>query len=87
MLTVCPGYVRTDFSANAVRGKEAEDRCGPSAVRGISAERVARAVLARLSEAEAGSGRALDHASGHQDLPVVSRVVERAMLKMAKSTD
>ena len=44
VLTVCPGYVRTDFSANAVRGKEAKT-VRPSSVRGISVERVARAVL------------------------------------------
>lgn len=44
VLTVCPGYVKTDFAANAVRGGE-EKQLRPSAVRGISAERVARAVL------------------------------------------
>jgi hypothetical protein len=44
VLTVCPGYVRTDFSANALKGKEAKT-VRPSAVRGISVERVARAVL------------------------------------------
>jgi short-subunit dehydrogenase len=44
VLTVCPGYVRTDFSANAMRGKEAKT-VRPSAVRGISTERVARATL------------------------------------------
>ena len=44
VLTVCPGYVRTDFSANAIKGREAKT-VRPSAVRGISVERVARAVL------------------------------------------
>ncbi|HEX3351758.1 MAG TPA: SDR family NAD(P)-dependent oxidoreductase [Terriglobales bacterium] len=44
VLTVCPGYVRTDFSANALKGKEAKT-VRPSAVCGISVERVARAVL------------------------------------------
>src|SRR6266852_6071887 len=44
VLTVCPGYVRTDFSANALRGKE-ERTVRPSSVKGISAERVARATL------------------------------------------
>ncbi|HXY08092.1 MAG TPA: SDR family NAD(P)-dependent oxidoreductase [Terriglobales bacterium] len=44
VLTVCPGYVRTNFSANVVRsGTNKETR--PAWVRGISAERVARAVL------------------------------------------
>lgn len=44
VLTVCPGYVRTDFGANAVRGAEVK-QVRPSSTRGISAERVARAVL------------------------------------------
>jgi short-subunit dehydrogenase len=44
VLTVCPGYVQTDFGANAVhRGEYKQVR--PSTVRGISTERVARAVL------------------------------------------
>lgn len=42
VLTVCPGYVRTGFGENAVRGHEVK-RVGPG--RGISAERVARATL------------------------------------------
>ncbi len=44
VITVCPGYVRTDFSANAIRGSEVKT-VRPSTVRGISAQRVARAVL------------------------------------------
>jgi len=44
VLTVCPGYVKTDFAANAVRGSE-PIRVRPEAARGISVERVARAVL------------------------------------------
>ena len=44
VLTVCPGYVQTDFAANAIRGSEPK-RVRPKAARGISAERVARAVL------------------------------------------
>ena len=44
VMTVCPGYVRTDFSANAIKGREAKT-VRPSSVRGISSERVARAVL------------------------------------------
>ena len=44
VLTVCPGYVRTDFSANAIRGKETK-QVRPERVRGVAAERVARAVL------------------------------------------
>jgi short-subunit dehydrogenase len=44
VLTVCPGYVKTDFGANAIKGTEAKT-VRPSSVRGISPERVARAVL------------------------------------------
>jgi short-subunit dehydrogenase len=42
VLTVCPGRVRTPFSANAVQGTEVK-RIGSG--QGISAERVARATL------------------------------------------
>jgi short-subunit dehydrogenase len=44
VLTVCPGYVRTDFSVNAVKGEDYK-LVRPKAVRGISVERVARATL------------------------------------------
>jgi short-subunit dehydrogenase len=44
VLTVCPGYVRTDFGKNATQGREVK-RVRPSSVRGITAERVARATL------------------------------------------
>jgi short-subunit dehydrogenase len=44
VLTVCPGYVRTDFGANAIKGRELK-QVRPETVRGVSAERVARAVL------------------------------------------
>ena len=44
VLTVCPGYVRTEFGRNAARGREMET-VRPGSVRGISAERVARATL------------------------------------------
>lgn len=44
VLTVCPGYVQTAFSENAVRGNELK-KVRPGSVRGITAERVARATL------------------------------------------
>jgi uncharacterized protein len=44
VMTVCPGYVRTDFGDNAIKGTEFR-QVRPSAVRGISARRVARAVF------------------------------------------
>jgi uncharacterized protein len=44
VLTVCPGYVKTDFAANAIQGVEPK-RVRPKTARGISAGRVARATL------------------------------------------
>jgi len=44
VLTVCPGYVQTAFSQNAVRGHELK-KVRPDSVRGVAAERVARATL------------------------------------------
>jgi Short-chain dehydrogenases of various substrate specificities len=44
VLTVCPGYISTDFSVNAVKGKE-RLRLGAAAKRGITADRVARATI------------------------------------------
>jgi short-subunit dehydrogenase len=44
VLTVCPGYVRTEFGANALKGREVRT-VRPSKVRGISVERVAEATL------------------------------------------
>ena len=44
VMTVCPGYVQTEFAANAIRGAQAK-RVRPKSARGISAERVAHAVL------------------------------------------
>jgi short-subunit dehydrogenase len=41
---VCPGYVQTAFGENAERGKDVK-RMRPGRVRGITAERVARATL------------------------------------------
>jgi short-subunit dehydrogenase len=44
VLTVCPGYVQTAFSKNVTLGKE-QKKVRPNSVRGITAERVARATL------------------------------------------
>jgi short-subunit dehydrogenase len=44
VMTVCPGYVRTDFTANAVKGQELK-QVRPAQIRGITVERVAKAVL------------------------------------------
>jgi short-subunit dehydrogenase len=42
VLTVCPGYVATDFGQNMIVVRRGNTR--PKSVRGITAERVARAV-------------------------------------------
>jgi short-subunit dehydrogenase len=86
VLTVCPGYVRTDFSANAVRGQELK-KVRPAAVRGISAERVARATLAgyRKQKREVIVPWTMHPVVKiYQLLP---GIVERAMLRMAKPTE
>ena len=44
VLTVCPGYVQTDFGANAIKG-QAKQQVRPKSIRGISSERVARATM------------------------------------------
>jgi short-subunit dehydrogenase len=44
VLTVCPGYVQTQFSKNVILGNE-QKKVRPNSVRGISGERVARATL------------------------------------------
>jgi short-subunit dehydrogenase len=86
VLTVCPGYVRTDFSTNAVRGGELK-RVRPSQVRGISAERVARATLAGY---KAQKREVIVPWTMH---PVVKLyqlfpgILERAMLRLAKPVD
>jgi short-subunit dehydrogenase len=86
VLTVCPGYVRTEFGANAVRGKN-QLTVRSSSVRGITAERVARATLA-------------GYIKGKREvivpwtmLPVVKLyqlfpgVVERMMLRLGRAVD
>ena len=44
VMTVCPGYVQTDFAANSIRGRETRN-VRSATDRGISAGRVARAVF------------------------------------------
>jgi short-subunit dehydrogenase len=44
VLTVCPGFVRTEFAANALKGKQVP-QVRPNSARGVTAERVARATL------------------------------------------
>lgn len=44
VLTVCPGYVRTNFGKNVVVGNH-QKTIRPTSIRGITADRVARATL------------------------------------------
>jgi short-subunit dehydrogenase len=86
VLTVCPGYVQTQFSENAVRGQERK-KVRPASIRGISAERVARATLAGYRS------RKREVIVPWTMIPVVKLyqlfpgLVERAMLGMAKPAE
>jgi short-subunit dehydrogenase len=85
VLTVCPGYVRTDFSANARRGAEPK-RIRPKASRGITAERVARAVLKGYLHGKREvivPWTMIPVVKIYQLLP---GLVERVMVKMAQGT-
>jgi short-subunit dehydrogenase len=86
VLTVCPGYVRTEFSANAVRGQELQ-KVRPETVRGISAERVASATLTGYRKQKR---EVIVPWTMHPVVKIYQLfpgIVERAMLKMAKPTD
>jgi short-subunit dehydrogenase len=86
VLTVCPGYVRTDFSANAVRGKELK-KVRPETVRGISAERVARATLDGYRKQKR---EIIVPWTMHPVVKIYQLfpgIVERAMLRMAKPAE
>ncbi len=84
VLTVCPGYVKTDFAANALRGVEPK-KVRPESARGISAPRVARAVLKGYLKNKR------EVIVPWSMVPVVKLyqlfpgLVERAMLRMARN--
>jgi short-subunit dehydrogenase len=86
VLTVCPGYVRTDFSANAVRGRELK-KVRPSTVRGITVDRVARATLKGYQQEKS------EVIVPWTMIPVVKLyqifpgIVERAVLRLAKPAE
>jgi short-subunit dehydrogenase len=84
--TVCPGYVRTDFAANAIKGAEAKT-VRPAAVRGISAERVARAVLRGYLKRKR---EVVVPWTMHLPIKVYQLfpgIVERVMVRMPRRTD
>ena len=83
VLTVCPGYVRTAFSDNAERGKDVK-RVRPGSVRGITAERVARATLRGYMKQK---GEVIVPWTMHVPVKIYQMfpwLVERVMGRMAK---
>ena len=83
VLTVCPGYVRTAFGENAVRGRELK-KVRPDSVRGISPERVARATLRGYLKQKR---EVIVPWTMHVPVKLYQlfpRLVERAMARMAK---
>ena len=86
VLTVCPGYVRTDFSTNAIRGRELK-RVRPGTVRGITAERVARATVQGYLKQKR---EVIVPWTMHPVVKIYQLfpgLVERAMLRMAKPVE
>jgi short-subunit dehydrogenase len=86
VLTVCPGYVKTDFSANVVRGRDAKT-VRPTQTRGISAERVARATLQGYLK---GKREVVVPWFMHPVIKLYQLfpgLVERGMLKMIRKVD
>jgi short-subunit dehydrogenase len=84
VMTVCPGYVRTDFGANAIKGRELK-QVRPGSVRGITAERVARAVWRGY---EKQKREVIVPWTMHPVIKVYQLfpgLVERAMAKMARA--
>ena len=73
VLTVCPGYVRTDFGANAIKGKE-QKQVRPAARARNHGRTRRQGGASRIFETKAGSRRALVDASDDQALPTVPRV-------------
>jgi short-subunit dehydrogenase len=84
LLTVCPGYVQTEFGENAIKGVEAK-RVRPKSARGITVERVARAVLRGYLKNKREvivPWTMIPVVKLYQMLP---GIVERAMQKMAQN--
>ncbi len=69
VLTVCPGYVRTDFGAHVVADRQGNVR--PKSVRGVTAERVAQASYRGYRKGKREVDCSLDDDSRHQALSVV----------------
>jgi short-subunit dehydrogenase len=83
VLTVCPGYVRTAFSKNVVLGNE-QKKVRPDSVRGITAERVARATMQGYLKQKREVIVPWSMYLPQKIYQLFPRLVERAMLRMAK---
>ena len=83
VLTVCPGYVRTAFNQNVVLGNERK-KVRPDAVRGITAERVARATLRGYVKKKREVIVPWTMYAPQKIYQLFPALVERAMSKMAK---
>jgi short-subunit dehydrogenase len=83
VLTVCPGYVRTAFSQNVVLGNERK-KVRPDSVRGITAERVARATLRGYVKKKREVIVPWTMYVPQKIYQLFPALVERAMSKMAK---
>jgi len=85
VMTVCPGYVGTDFGANAIRGSALKS-IRPSVARGISAQRVARAVFQGYLKQKREVIVPWTMHPAVKIYQLFPGLVEWAMMKMARST-
>ena len=89
VLTVCPGYVKTNFGANVVKGSESAGflkTVKPQNQQGITAERVARAVLSGYVKQKS---EVIVPWTMHPVVKIYQlfpTVVEKVMVKMARKT-
>src|SRR6185369_11225774 len=86
VITVCPGYVKTDFGANATRSNEAKT-IRPTQARGISASRVAQAVLQGYLKQKREVIVPWTMHPAVKIYQLFPGLVERAMIKMARRAD
>ncbi len=86
VLTVCPGYIATDFVKNMVKGKHAE-RVGSSVKYAVDAGGCGAGDLARAAQAQEGSGGAAGLSSySSACITRLPGVVERRIRKALKPT-
>jgi len=83
VLTVCPGYVRTQFGKNVVLGNE-QKKVRPDSVRGVTAERVARATLRGYRKQKREVIVPWTMYVPQKTYQLFPALVERAMERMAK---